>query len=319
MFHERGWIEALVRTYGYRPLVLTSTGPGKPLVDGLIFCRVSSWITGTRLVSLPFADHCEPLLCNADEAGPFASWLRAECHLQKWKYVELRPLSWEEHSDGSLFRGRSFYFHVLDLSPSLEHIFARLHKDSIQRRIRRAERAPLSYEVGCSAQFVDDFYQLLLMTRRRHHLIPQPKSWFNNLVECMGSKIKIRVARKDGVSIAAIVTLHHGTSVVYKYGCSDERFHNFGGMPFLFWRFIQESKESGVTEIDFGRCDLDDAGLITFKDHFGTTRTCLTYFRYPQISRKEQAGRFSVFRKLVPLMPNVALSTAGRILYRHLG
>ena len=29
VFHERGWLEALVRTYGYEPFVLTSTPPCK--------------------------------------------------------------------------------------------------------------------------------------------------------------------------------------------------------------------------------------------------------------------------------------------------
>ena len=39
----------------------------------------------------------------------------------------------------------------------------------------------------------------------------------------------IRVARKDGKAIAAIVTLRHRRDVVYKYGCSDEQYHYLGG------------------------------------------------------------------------------------------
>src|SRR5713101_9298121 len=62
---------------------------------------------------------------------------------------------------------------------------------------------------------------------------------FRNLVECMGDKIPIRLARKNGAPIAAMLTLRHRSSVVYKYGCSDERSHNLAGMPFLFWRLIE--------------------------------------------------------------------------------
>lgn len=61
-FHRRGWLEALARTYGYEPFVLTSGPAGETLRNAVVLCRVSSWITGTRLVSLPFADHCDPLL-----------------------------------------------------------------------------------------------------------------------------------------------------------------------------------------------------------------------------------------------------------------
>src|SRR5215510_5456746 len=62
VFHERGWLEALARTYGYEPFVLTTTPASQRLDNGVVLCRISSWMTGTRLVSLPFADHCEPLL-----------------------------------------------------------------------------------------------------------------------------------------------------------------------------------------------------------------------------------------------------------------
>jgi hypothetical protein len=56
---------------------------------------------------------------------------------------------------------------------------------------------------------------------------------------------------------------------------------NLGAMPFLLWKLIEESKPSGVEEIDFGRTDLNHEGLITFKNRFGTTRSVLTYYRYP--------------------------------------
>src|SRR6266849_1187401 len=62
VFHQKGWLKALASTYGYYPMVLTSAPAGKRLTDGIVFCQVKSWITGARLVSLPFADHCEPLL-----------------------------------------------------------------------------------------------------------------------------------------------------------------------------------------------------------------------------------------------------------------
>src|SRR5712692_6936466 len=101
--------------------------------------------------------------------------------------------------------------------------------------------------------FWTNFYMLLLLTTKRNQLPPQPRAWFRNLVECMSDKVQIRVARKNGAPIAAMLTLRHRSSVVYKYGCSDETFHSLGGMPFLFWRLIEESKASGAQQIDFGR------------------------------------------------------------------
>jgi len=154
----------LASTYGYQPIVLTSAPAGKQLTDGIVFCEVKSWITGIRLVSLPFADHCEPLLNEIGDSFELTEWMRAECRRHHWKYIELRPLSWGARSNGPLVASQSFWFHTLNLAPSLEQIFGDLHKDSIQRRIRRAEREQLSYETGCSEPVLNDFYRLIVIT-----------------------------------------------------------------------------------------------------------------------------------------------------------
>ncbi len=61
------------------------------------------------------------------------------------------------------------------------------------------------------------------------------------------------------------------------------RFHNLGGMPFLIWKLIEEGKASGTERIDFGRSDLDNQGLIAFKDRLGATGRLLTYYRYTNL------------------------------------
>lgn len=58
----------------------------------------------------------------------------------------------------------------------------------------------------------------------------------------MGGGVQLHVARRDGIPIASMLTLRHRSCVAYKYGCSDERFHHLGGMPFLFWNFIQKDQ-----------------------------------------------------------------------------
>src|ERR1035438_1186902 len=126
VFHHKGWLKALARTYGYRPIALTSKPPGERLSDGIAFCEIKSWIDGSRLVSLPFADHCEPMQSEIGTSFEFTEWMRNESRRHNWKYIELRPLSWEMRSDCPLIAGQSFWFHTLDLTPSLEHVFRSL-------------------------------------------------------------------------------------------------------------------------------------------------------------------------------------------------
>ena len=318
VFHHTGWLRALANTYGYRPFVLTSTGPGKPLSNGIAFCEVRSWITGRRLVSLPFADHCEPLLSESNDAIEFDKWMRVQSDRGRWRYLELRPLTANSHTGGA---GQLFWFHVLSLQPTLDQIFNGFHKDSIQRRIHRAEREKLVYEVSSSEDLLRDFYRLLVITRKRHQLLPQPRAWFRNLIAGMGANIQIRMVRKDAVPIAAMLSLRHRNSVVYKYGCSDHEFHHLAGMPYLFWKLIEESKAAGAEQIDFGRTDLDNEGLITFKDRFGTARRRIDYVRYPEGAKNKGvvATNISAARRLFSMLPNVLLPWAGRAVYRHIG
>lgn len=320
-FHCRGWLQALARTYGYEPLVLTTAPPGERLANGLVLCRVSSWLTGARLVSLPFTDHCDLLLDNEGDFQEFVNWLWKECWDQRQQYVELRPLSEVPEACHRFLQYRSYWFHELNLSPNLAGIFRRMHKDSIQRKIQKAEREHLCYESGSSEQLLGEFYELLVMTRRRHRLLPQPQAWFRNLVECLGDKLQIRLARKNGTPIAAILTLRHRSSVIFKYGCSNARFHNLGGMPFLFWRLIEESKASGGKRIDFGRSDLDNEGLMAFKDKLGTTRRLLKYYRYTSSGNGKAAPvlKSKGLGCLIEVLPNAVLSAAGRVLYKHMG
>jgi CelD/BcsL family acetyltransferase involved in cellulose biosynthesis len=320
-FHQTGWLRALAQTYGYRTLALTSTPPGKPLTDGLVFCEVRSWITGRRLVSLPFTDHAEPLLDEGIGSHEIAEWMRTECREHNWRYVELRPLSGDMPTRNPLVQSQSFWLHTLDLAPSAERLFRNLHKSCIQRRIRHAEHQGLCYQRSSSAELLDEFYELLMMTRRRFRLLPQPRSWFRNLMTCMSPNAEIRMVRKDGKAIAAMLTLRHRGTVVYKYGCSDEKFHHLAGMPFLFWKLIEECKAEGAQEIDFGRTDAENHGLVRFKDRFGTLRRRLNYFRYAEKERERAVAKLSLpaTRAFFSALPDALSSRAGRLVYRHIG
>jgi CelD/BcsL family acetyltransferase involved in cellulose biosynthesis len=320
-FQSKGWLNALASTYGFRPLTFSIWSGGELSNIGAIFCAVHSWATGSRLVSLPFADHCEPFVEGPDEVAALVEWIQAETKRGGWKYIELRPMDSERFAGTVLVPSRSYWLHTLSLEPRTEILFVNLNKDNLQRRIRRAERENLVYERGASHELLDRFYRLMLKTRRRHGLLPQPRAWFQNLLRYMSPEAEIRLVSNGTIPVGAIFTLRHKGTVVYKYGCSDDHYHNLGAMPFLFWKMIEESKVEGAEQIDFGRTDLDHSGLIAFKDHFGATRKQITYLRYPQGSNKPgvAARCLPLMRPLFSVLPGALSSLAGRMLYRHIG
>jgi CelD/BcsL family acetyltransferase involved in cellulose biosynthesis len=323
IFHSRQWLEALRRTYDYQPLAITTSAPGEPLCNAIVVCRINSWLTGTRLVSLPFSDHCNPLVDNARDLETLIGSLLAEQTLTGCKYVELRPLNGlgEDADLGVLAPTESFFLHILDLTPDTGQLYRRFHGSCIQRKIKKAEKEGLEYEEGRSEELLAKFYKLMLMTRRRHQLPPQPMAWFRNLVECMAEFLKIRVVSHEGRAIASILTVHVGRTHVYKYGCSDDQFHNLGGMPLLMWRAIQDAKNMGASEFDFGRSECDNEGLVAFKDHWGGTRRTLTYYRFPRrdANASRSGWRMRTAKSVFSNLPDSMLATTGRLLYRHIG
>jgi hypothetical protein len=320
-FHTRGWLQALQQTYGYVPVAFTTSPPDEPLTNALCFSRISSWLSGRRLVSLPFSDHCAPLVDSQDQLTSLLTYLRCRLADERWRYVEIRPTTPVGECCIPFETEKSFYLHRLDLRPDLTEISGRFHRNCVLRKVQRATRECLHCEEGISDSLLNQFYTLLVMTRRRHRLPAQPVSWFRNLVAGMGEQIKIRLATKSGRLVAGILTLRYKSSLVYKYGCSDERFHNLGGMQFLLWNAISEAKDSGLSEFDMGRSDYEQAGLVAFKDRWGAESTELTYLRYPAHSQSSVLGlaQTAGTKYLFSCAPGGVAAAAGRALYKHMG
>jgi len=320
VFHTPGWLRALKRTYGFEPVVVTTYPPKAELTNGVALCQVNSVLTGSRWVSMPFSDHCEPLAGNAAELDELMDSIAHLRVSSGYKYAELRPLSVSPAACTGFGVSTRFFKHKLVLTHNPAEVFGRFSKDSVQRKIHRAEREHLRYQEGRSKELVDAFYRLLLMTRRRHQLPPQPLAWFHELIDALGSSVKVRVAFKNREAIASIVTLQFKDTMVYKYGCSDARYQNLGGMPMLLWKTIEEAIGSGLTEVDFGRSDIDNEGLAVFKDRWSATRSLLTYWTNPSAppgTRWKWNGKLA--RRAFAYAPDRLLALSGRLLYKHVG
>lgn len=320
VFHSASWLEALHRTYAFEPRALAVLDAGGRIQSALVYCRVRSWLTGNRLVSLPFSDHCEVLAASEADAKLIEEEFARESAAHNDLYAELRPLA-VIPAGSSFVASKRFHWHRLSLQPSENELFHKLHKDSIQRKIRRAEREGLAYQRGRDDRMLADFFRLQVRTRRRHNLPPPPVEWFHNLAASMGDSFVIRLAVFQQQPVAATVTLSFRDRVLYKYGASDERYHHLGGVPFLFWKMIRESKTEGAVELDFGRSDWDNTGLVRFKEQWNTDARPLTYWRFPahavRTGSAEQGIRWA--SGLFRLMPDSLLIQSGRFLYRHIG
>lgn len=320
IFHRVEWLQALKSSYGYTPFALTTSPPGSPLMDGLPVCEIRSPLTGRRFVSVPFSDHCQPLISDPRTISAFIHTLTECATAERQKYFEIRPITYQPNETPGLEISQSYHLHRLDLRPSLESLFKRFDKSSVQRKIRRAERESLRYEEGSSQKLLNFFYKLMIMTRRRHGLPPQPLKWFQALIASLGSDLKIRVAFKNDAAVASILTVAYKKTLVYKYGCSDLRYSNLGANILVFWHAIQDAKAQGIEELDMGRSDLENQGLAVFKENWGAQRSSLNYLRYPgQSAKPGPEDLIKHVRSLVAIAPDISLVMLSNLFYRHIG
>jgi hypothetical protein len=318
IFHTPEWLSALQRTYRYQTLAYVGTGFGDEITCGIPFCRVRSAITGHRLVSLPFSDHCQPLVSNPEELNELLSAVQSDIRRQRLRYVEIRPVSCDPPI-AALQESCEVALHRLDLSRGANALLEGVHKSCVLRKIRSEDA--LSYAEGRSDRFLRTFYRLLVLTRRRHQIPPQPFAWFKHLRNCLGQALSVHIAFKNDVPIASIVTLSFKDIVTYKYSCSDSVYNTHSGTIRLMWRIIRNATARNAMEFDLGRSDLDNRGLITFKNRWGSVQTRLVYFRYPAIPDTviSQSPFALAAKRLLTRMPAPLFTAVGGLLYRHVG
>jgi hypothetical protein len=186
VFHTCGWLGALQAIYGYAPVAFTTSAPNEHLTNVILFCAVRSWLTSSRFVSLPFSDHCEPLIECAEQFGALCAHVEVLGVSEGRKYVEMRSANPCLEFDKEFVRDNTYTLHRLDLRQSLDALWKGFHKDCVNRKISRAERESLTYEAGRSPLLLQQLYGLLQLTRSRHHLPPQPFEWFQNLMAYYG-------------------------------------------------------------------------------------------------------------------------------------
>ena len=237
----------MLTVYGYEPVVVTTCPPEASLKNGLVFCRIKSWLTGRRFVSLPFSDHCEPLVDSTDDLDAMLLHMQRDLDERKWQYIEIRPISQQTGSQVGLEKTLTYQYHRLDLRKSAQELFHGFHKDCVKRKIRRAEREELKYEDGNSEALLQKFYRLQVTTRRRQYLPPQPLAWFRGLIATFGDDLKIRVASKGDLPVASILTLSNKRCVVYKYGGSIASLNKLGGWRSCFGRRFKRRRKRRST------------------------------------------------------------------------
>jgi CelD/BcsL family acetyltransferase involved in cellulose biosynthesis len=316
IFHHPAWIGVLAECYGFRPALLALAG-GDRIVAGVPVMEVRGMLRGRRIVSLPFSDHCAPLL--ADDAL-LPSLADAMNDFRRRRRCDRFELHWELPPMPCVHAGPAMLLHVTDLPNDPGALFDRFHRTRVQQPIRSAGSRGLVTRIGNSFEEMERFYELHLATRRRLGVPVQPLRFFHLLWERIIARdlgFTMLVVRGE-MPIAGAIFLRMKETLTYKFSASLEEYWPENPNHLLLWDAMRHGIELGMRRFDWGKSDPEHAGLRDFKRGWGSSERAMTTAIIADAPPMGPGGMLA--RYAAPLIrhsPRWVCRMIGELLYRE--
>ena len=321
IYVHSAWVNVVAKSFNYKPLFLafvdTRTGQ---LENVMPFLLVESWITGTRLVSLPFTAYCANNISSEQISQSISFALQS---YPKIKFLEWRVIEDFDYSAESSEKHHDYCTHILDLDISLDHLYESFHSTSIRQRIKRAKRNDLRFRIAEDEGDLKKFYVLETEVRRKHGIPPHPYRFFANMwkiLRPLGYFFLALVEYQDK-TVAAATVLRFKDSFYLEYSASDQKFLKLSPNQILIWEVIKIAHRANARYFDFGRSALSNQLLIEFKERWGAKAYQLTYHYFPKSKRNisKESSATKLFHALNRILPKAILIKEGELLLPHLG
>ncbi len=301
-------------TYQMRPLALVRFDKAGKVSAGIPIMKRN--LRGkTSWVSLPFTDHCPFLFNDEQDKVGFSNELIGFIQQHRQNTIELR---WPYPLAKGILAKNSFVIHKLALHEDFEENRKLIHPSS-KRNARSAQKHNVRVEIHNDMQHIKEFYLLHLLTRHKQGVPIQPFRFFHHLQSLILSKEMgfVISAYQGEKCLAAAVFLTWNKNIIYKYGASDPKYLHLRPNDLIFHEVIKWGCEHGYTSLDFGRTDLDNAGLRHFKSRWGSEETELVYSYAPEIPTERPAWIMNMLEKVIKNSPLWVCRLAGEVLYRY--
>jgi len=326
IYYSPAWLDLISTLYGYSVIPLISTNAARQITGFLPLCFINGPLTGRRLVSLPFSDHCPLLAVDESSANDLIDQAVHLAQQQKAKYLELRAGINEVLAARSEFVAGNLYVRwVLPLTANVDTLWAGL-RPTVHNKIRKAKKHGVQVHMAQSREDMAHYHRLHLLTRSKKHGMPaQPKHFFYGLWDAFAASgaLQLWLAEYQGTIIASMILLGAGTTLRDAYSASDERYLKLSPNNLLLWTAITKNCAQGYQTFDLGRTACHNEGLMTFKRGWGAIQEPLPYYYYPQkaglAATPEHSWRFRLLTACWRKLPLALAGPLGSSLYKHLG
>ncbi len=289
LFLSPPWIRAVCDTYEFTPRARVGRDPaGRP--GGFAWVEVDD-LRGRRTISLPFSDRADPV------AGDPALWRAlSEGTLGTGGPVPvtLRTLLPSPVADDRRVEqiGEAAW-HGTAVGGSTAEMFGRISSHA-RRNVRVAQRSGVQVSAETGPDAVRAFHALHVRLRReKYRLLAQPLAFFEAIWEQFTREgaVTTLLAHSGGRPIAGALMLRWHDVLYYKFGASDPTQLSVRPNDAVFWAAIELAVEHSVPRIDWGLSELDQPGLVAYKDKWASEqRRIVSASRAGAVERKRGSG-----------------------------
>ncbi|MCA9216340.1 MAG: GNAT family N-acetyltransferase, partial [Planctomycetales bacterium] len=313
VFHHRRWLELLCDQHGFG-LHLPAVTDGTSILAAIPFLETKSIFGKRKLISLPFTDSVG-LLGDSKALAALTRRLTSSPY-DKFDTIVIRtnqPTS-VDSADPAWVR------HTIALDRPFEQVYSGFER-RLKTNLRRARKSDLTFSCHTSAEAVQEFYNLQLMTRRRLGVPVQPRRFFCRLRERLLEEGfgHIALVRQGTKTVAAGVFLHYNGTMIYKYSAADPSALECRPNEFLTYNAIKRSIELGCHLFDFGISNQSQDGLRRYKRKFGATEETVyrEFITGEQRPLTEDSAAMTFASALIRNSPFFVCRALGETFYRY--
>ncbi len=328
VYHHSVWKELLQNTFGHiESLHFVLEDAENNIVGGIPLFLVKSWLTGNRLVSVPFASVCKPLVSGLEDLEALTEAMIEKLSEYKCSYLELRTR--DDHPFWVVNKFKEicqFKGHMLALNKDRDTLLKSFHKTSIQQRIKRAEREGLRARIASSENDLKAFYRLLTFLRlKKIGLPPPPYKLFKNMWEILRPKnmLVLHLIEYEKKVIAGMLVFKFNQIAISEHSATEGQYLKKCPDQLLWWKAIESAQKDGYKSFDFGRVSMDNKGLLDFKRRWQPREYNLFNLYFPEAkgvySSNKEGLKYTLMNMAWRHMPVPIARIGGHFLYKHLG
>ncbi len=327
--HHPGWglfLEGCFRHIKGYCLALVDPGSGG-IRAGIPVYMVDSPVIGRRLVSVPFASLCDPLVSSTGDFNALVGAALDIMHSRGAQFLEIKALNAAPLlKDERLGVSRYYKTHSLALGKGTAGLMKSFDRTCVRQRIARAERSGLELVRVKGEQDLRRFQRLNFAARKRLGLPPQPYRILKSFWEIFAPDglADFLMAEKGGRALAGLMVFKFRDRVSAEISVSDSEHQNFSPSHLLFWEAMKEAAAEGYSIFDFGRTAPGNSSLMAFKSRWGTEVAETPHYYFPpwisaRVTQREKSPAYRLIKKICRHAPDPLLMRLGDFIYGHLG